>query len=151
MRGLFLGLCLCLSCLLPAAALAETPFAPGQAWTLSDKSFPDTQVVVDKVETWNNQPIVHVSVMHVPIPGQLGQSQQFITVQHMPFTALALRASVASLVQADGQPFADFKNGYQQWHDAKGGVYTITVGEALRLVLHMLPVTDNGVSSAGQT
>jgi len=131
--------------------MAETPFAPGQVWTLSDPAFSQARLIVDKVETWNNQPIVHVSITNIQTPAAAGQSPGFTTVQHMPFTQEALRASVGTLVQAEGQPFDGFQGGYQQWQDAKGGVFTIPVGQALRAALGLvqsaqpqLPSGDKG-------
>ena len=132
MRQLILSVLLWACCLAPGVAVAETPFAPGQVWTLSDKAFPDALITIDKVETWNGRPIVHISVTNLP------PAAGITTVAHMPFADSALRASVGTLVQADGQPFAGFQDGYRQWQDAKGGVYTITVGKALQLAIGML-------------
>jgi hypothetical protein len=153
MHRFVLGLCCWLLCLAAAPAVAETPFAPGQVWTLVDPDFPQAKIIVDKVEMWNNQPIVHISITGVQTPAVAGQSHSFTTVEHMPFTQAALRASVDALVQTDGQPFAGFEGGYQQWQDAKGGVFTIPVGQALRSALGMVqsaqPQPSNGDKGSG--
>ena len=139
MRLIMLSLVLWLAGAFASPAMVETPFAPGQVWTLSDPAFSQSQVVIDKVEMWNNQPIVHISVLHVPLPSAADQPQQFTTIQHMPFAENALRASVATLVRADGEPLAAFHDGYQQWQAAHGGVFTITVAMALKSIIGTLP------------
>ena len=139
MHRFVLGFCLAIACLVASPALAETPFAPGQVWTLAGSDFPDARIVIDKLETWNDKPIVHVSITQVALPGAPGQLPRFTIVQHMPFTQEALRASVGTLVQADGQPFAGFEGGYAEWQSARGGVFTVTVAQALKIALGMMP------------
>ena len=141
MHRFVLGLCLSIACLMASPALAETPFAVGQVWTVAGTDFPEARIVVDKLEMWSDKPIVHVSITQVAVPGAPGQPPRFTIVQHMPFTQDALRASVGTLVQAEGQPFAGFEGGYAEWQSARGGVFTVTVGQALKIALGMMPPT----------
>lgn len=47
----------------------------------------------------------------------------------MPFTREAIEKSVKKMVKEGNIP--EFQDGYDEWHKACGGVYTITVAEAI--------------------
>lgn len=51
---------------------------------------------------------------------------------HMPFTRDAIERSVVKVAKEDG-PVPDFNEGYDEWRRACGGVYTITVAEAIEV------------------
>ena len=51
--------------------------------------------------------------------------------QHMPFARDSIERSVTKLVNEGSVP--DFQAGYDEWRSACGGVYTITVGEAIQV------------------
>jgi hypothetical protein len=50
--------------------------------------------------------------------------------QHMPFVPDAIERGLTKTVKG-GSELPDYKAGYGEWHDACGGVYTITVTEAV--------------------
>lgn len=50
----------------------------------------------------------------------------------MPFTRDAIERSVVKVAKEDG-PVPDFNEGYDEWRRACGGVYTITVAEAIEV------------------
>lgn len=50
----------------------------------------------------------------------------------MPFTREALDHSVTTLVR-ETREVPDFKVGYQEWRNACGGVYTISVADAIEV------------------
>jgi hypothetical protein len=52
------------------------------------------------------------------------------TFEHMPCTRHALERSVTKLVK-DNMAVPEFRAGYDNWRGACGGVYTITVAQAL--------------------
>jgi hypothetical protein len=78
--------------------------------------------------------IVHVSVEGVRIKSAQSPSGFSETVSHMPFAEAAIEKSVTELV-AKAVPLPKFEDGYRQWRGAfdshKGGIFTITVGEAI--------------------
>jgi hypothetical protein len=49
----------------------------------------------------------------------------------MPFAREAIERSVTKLERRE--LFPDFQDGYNEWRNACGGVYTITVAEAVKV------------------
>ena len=52
------------------------------------------------------------------------------TIEHMPFAREAVERSVTKLLK-EGSKVPDFQAGYNDWRNACGGVYTISVAEAV--------------------
>lgn len=61
-----------------------------------------------------------------------------MTVSHMPFEMSAIAGSVDQLLESDVAPGAEFEEGYQVWKSEKGGIYSITVMQAVGLLSEML-------------
>ncbi|MGZ5947735.1 MAG: hypothetical protein ACXWKV_14285 [Caulobacteraceae bacterium] len=95
-------------------------------------------MIIDRIEDFNGRTAVHVSVIDVPVPPGLAIRQPTMAIGHLPFDATALRASVDQMVGSRAPP-AEFEAGYQQWKAAKGGVFTISVPEALEIVFKSVP------------
>ncbi|MCW5714886.1 MAG: hypothetical protein KIT43_10280 [Bauldia sp.] len=126
-----------LGLLAPALAMparAQVTFVPGQVWSVRD--MPEaTQLIIGRVERFGTTTAVHVSIVGVPVPidwpGPGGTTQ----VAHMPFDADALAASVEQLIGTDGTALPNFQDGYAEWRRARGGVFTISVAEAVSFAL----------------
>ena len=73
--------------------------------------------------------IVHVRVDHVRLKNCTGGPEPE-TVEHMPFTRDAMERSVTKL-EKERVDIPDL-GGYEQWRADCGGVYTITVAEAVK-------------------
>jgi hypothetical protein len=111
----------------PTPVLMETDasrYKPGQVWSLQVPGSPQALLKILRVETLTRVgTIVHVAVTNVPM-----------TVGHMPFAEAAIDRSVVELVGTDPvRP--ESLDGYQEWRNAKGGWFTVTVPEALKVVL----------------
>ncbi len=108
-------------------------FRPGQVWAFKTPADqPDAQLTILLVES--RVPIgtiVHVGISGLTLPN--GGS----TIQHMPFTELAVDQSVTTLLEPSG-PVPDFAEGYAEWKQANGGVFTVTVAEGLTAILSAL-------------
>jgi hypothetical protein len=115
----------------PAHAVEPRDFAPGQLWSVKAVGAATMRIVVGKVEPLGGRTVVHVSVMAIKgfpdVPG-LGR---FDGVGHMPFDAAALARSVDRLLASDVEPAPDFQAGYATWQSEKGGVFTLSVPEAV--------------------
>lgn len=125
-----------LGLLAPALAMparAQVTFVPGQVWSVRD--MPEaTQLIIGRVERFGTTTAVHVSIVGVPVPpGWPGGSTT--QVAHMPFDADALAASVELLIGTDGTALPNFQDGYAEWRRARGGVFTISVAEAVSFAL----------------
>lgn len=113
-------------------------FAPGQVWSL--KSTPPTtaKVVIGRIEDWNNKVVVHVSIVDIPAPKTSPGSGRSTNIGHMPFERSALANSVDRLLATNATLEPNFESGYAQWKDAKGGIFTISVPQAIEAVFQVL-------------
>lgn len=113
-------------------AKAPVPdFAPGQEWSIKSASPLPAKVVVGRVEAWQDKTVVHVSILDVPIQAGTPAAGAITEIAHMPFEKSALAASVDRLVATGVSPSPSFESGYQGWQTAKGGIFTITVPQAI--------------------
>lgn len=94
-------------------------------------------VVIGKLEDLTGSPIAHVTIRDATPGARLPE------VGHSPFFARVLEASCPEIV-GRGAVSAEFENGYAQWREAQGGVFTITVEQALDLSASMLPQPASG-------
>ena len=122
----------------PHSASPRPPFAPGQEWSVISTQPTTMKVIIGRVEPWNGQIAVHVAVTDLVVPAGALNSGRTITIGHMPFEQSALAASVDQLL-ATGVPLpATFQEGYRNWQDAKGGIYTVSVAKAVASGLEMM-------------
>lgn len=133
-RGIMRGVMV--SAIAGVAHADDIAFAVGQVWSLSGTDYPDARVIIDRLEVWNGQPIIHISVTGLPQRGGFSG-----TMMHLPFAEAAVRASVAKLVARSDAPFSGFEAGYDQWKAANGGVFTVSIQQAVAGLLSQLPVT----------
>ncbi len=54
-------------------------------------------------------------------------------IAHIPFEKSALTASVDKLLATGVTPSRDFESGYKQWKEQNGGIYTVSVAQAIGL------------------
>jgi hypothetical protein len=131
----FLSLFLAVSLIAAVSGCAATPvapkpgFAPGQVWSINSAQPTTTKVVIGRVEAWNGQTAVHVSLTDVLVPSGAPNAGARITVGHMPFEQSALAASVDQVLAMGVAPPAGFEAGHHEWQSAKGGIFTISVAE----------------------
>jgi hypothetical protein len=116
--------------LLAGTARAADPrdFAPGQLWSVKGAA---VKVIVGKVEALRGRTVVHVSVTGIAGFPALPGIGDFDAVSHMPFDAEALAASVDRLLASDATPLRDFEIGYAEWKSNAGGVYALSVPQAV--------------------
>lgn len=128
-RALVVGLLLFLA--LPAQAAEPRDFAPGQLWSVKPIAAATMRIVIGKIEPQGGRTVVHVWVTAIKgfpdVPG-LGR---FEGIGHMPFDAEALARSVDRLLATDVAPADDFEAGYATWQAEKGGVFTMSVPQAV--------------------
>jgi len=114
-------------------SLAKT-YKEGQVWEYRTRP-QDTRSLlkIQKIEVLPELakvgPVYHVSIIglhfsDLPLSG---------TLQHAPFSKAALDASVTSLSSSKAV-FPDIDDGIAQWKQARGGVFTISVSDAVSFV-----------------
>jgi hypothetical protein len=110
----------------------DSKFRPGQVWQYKTRPHEEgSRLTILKVESLAKLgTIVHIRVEKVRLKNCTGgpEPDKF---EHMPFTRDAIERSVTKLVKESSIP--DFHAGYDEWRNACGGVYTITVAEAIQV------------------
>jgi hypothetical protein len=129
MKRMILSAALALMAGAAVAQEAPAPFAVGQVWTL--KGAPDgSRFTVMQIDIIAGETVVHGSPSGFP-PVVLKDSVVLVSGGHMPFSEDAVRRSVDGLERSDASVTATFRSGYDQWKSANGGVFTITIPEAV--------------------
>ena len=114
-------------------AAQDKKFHPGQVWAYNTRpGEPDSTITILKVETGQKiGEIIHVRIDNIRLRNCTGGPEPKV-LEHAPFTREAIEKSVTKLLKDDGV-VPDFQHGYDQWKKACGGVYTLTVAEAVQV------------------
>jgi hypothetical protein len=119
------------SCPEPAES-GDSKFRPGQVWQYKTRPHEEgSTLTILKVETLPKQgTIIHIRVEKIRLRNCTGgpEPDKF---EHMPFARDAVERSVTKLVKERSVP--DFQAGYDAWKNACGGVYTISVADAVQV------------------
>lgn len=110
----------------------DSKFVPGQIWEYKTRQNEESSIItILKVESLPKLgTIIHVRVDKIRLRNCTGGPEPN-KLEHMPFAREAIEHSVTRKVKEGSVP--DFKEGYEEWRKACGGVYTITVADALNV------------------
>jgi hypothetical protein len=111
----------------------DKKYRPGQVWQYKTRQGEqDSRITVLKVEALPKVgTVVHVRVDHVRLRNCSG-GPELDTVKHMPFSKDAMERSTTKL-EKGGVDIPDL-SGYEQWRAECGGVFKLTVAEAIKAV-----------------
>ena len=108
----------------------DSKFVAGQVWEYKTRQGEESSTLtILKIESLPKiGTIIHIRVDKVRLRNCTGgpEPNKF---EHMPFTREALERSITKVVKQGSVP--DFHEGYEEWRKACGGVYTITLAEAV--------------------
>ena len=110
----------------PAQSTAATPpdLAVGQEWSIRGE--PGAKAIVGWIEDRpDGKTAVNVSLIDIPT------DRGTIVIGHAPFEKTVLVASLDKLLASGVRPSAEFQKGFNAWKSGSGGLFTITVAEAL--------------------
>ncbi|CAN7753678.1 hypothetical protein LJR220_002438 [Bradyrhizobium sp. LjRoot220] len=114
-------------------------FALGQIWSIKSPAPTTAQVIIGRIETWNDKVAVHVSVINIPAPSDAPPNRELIGINHVPFEKSALIASVDQLLGTRASPTPEFEQGYDSWRkDMRAGIFEIGVSQAIALMLEKI-------------
>ena len=129
---------LCLLGLSPPLTAQVSPppsLMVGQEWRFRARpGDPSPSLVIVRIESHPKLgEIVHISVRGVHLRNSGVPSGFSSEISHMPFARSALEASLVALLKPRVS-LPSFDEGYDQWLMAKGGVFTVSVAEAIDLM-----------------
>jgi len=110
-------------------------FHVGERWNYRARPGEETSTLtVLKIESLpKSGVVVHVSVDGLHLKSPKAPTGMTDNIGHLPFAEAALDRSVTTLA-AVSVALPDYEAGYDEWRRAKGGVFTITVAEAVAFV-----------------
>jgi hypothetical protein len=111
----------------------DSKFRPGQVWFYKSRAGEEKSfITILRIESLPKVgTIIHVRVDKIRLRNCTGGSEPD-TFEHMPFTRDALERSITKL-QKESSDIPAYQAGYDEWRAACGGVYTVTVAEAVAL------------------
>jgi hypothetical protein len=104
-------------------------YRPGQVWAFHSSTVaPGATLTILRVENHEQLgKIVHISVSGLRLPN--GGT----TIGHMPFAEVSIDRSVTKMIH-DGDGIVKPNEGYDQWWEQRGGVFTISVAEGVNSI-----------------
>lgn len=107
-------------------------YLAGQVWAYNTRTQDTGSILVvlrvDHDPTLGN--IIHVQVQGLRLKSPHARSGFATTIGHMPLSEAALDKSVTTLLK-EHVPVPAYEDGYRQWKENHGGVFSITVAEAI--------------------
>lgn len=119
-----------LASMIPASAFAQV--AAGQVWTFKNAPSDAARVAIYKIERMRDKEAVHVSIYNLPNNGMFSGE-----ISHMPFERKALESSLDRLTDETAPPSENMEEGYRTWLLDKGGIFTISVADAVNYAVEM--------------
>jgi len=114
------------------ARVSDSQFKPGQVWTYQNRpgesSSTLTILQIDRSEKLGI--IVHIRVDGLQVHNPKGDLVP--SIEHMPFSRDAMIRSAVRLLRTKGS--IPTLEGYENWRSACGGVYTISIADAVSVM-----------------
>lgn len=111
----------------------DPTYKPGQVWSYKTRpGEEESTITILRVETTPKLgTIVHVQIQKWKLENCKGNKGDS-TMDHAPFSKAAIDKSVVKLLRTE-KDIPDFDEGYKDWLSHCGGVYTMSVADALSL------------------
>ena len=102
----------------------------GQLWSFKTERFQDNAVVIHHIEPFADDLIsIHVTIIN---DVKVSESQA-IGFGHFPFEQNSFKDSLNELIGTSDEGHETFKEGYKYWKNANGGVFTVSINEAIEM------------------
>jgi hypothetical protein len=115
-----------------------TGFIVGQEWSIKSSQRSTVKIVIGRIEPWQDKIAVHVAILDIP-NSRVGVGATVLTqIARIPFEKSVLAESVGDLIATAVTLPPDFDDGYRQWKEHRGGIFTISVAQAIVLAQNTL-------------
>ena len=121
----------------------DSKFKVGQKWSYRARPGEESSYfIIVKIDNDPNLGrIIHIAMRGLKIKNPRSPDGLSEVVSHMPFAEEAIEKSEVKLLQ-EKVDLPDFEEGYRMWREAfdagRGGIYTITVAEAVTVMESVL-------------
>jgi hypothetical protein len=115
------------------------PFAAGQVWRYESRvEEPNATVTICRIETLGDKSVVHVSLNNLQLKNPQTATGFQDSLPHLPMDEAVLRECVTELIE-ENAPLPDYEQGYTQWKEAQGGVWTLPLAEIVDAIESTIP------------
>jgi hypothetical protein len=112
----------------------DQSFQVGQEWSYQARAQDVATLLVGALEDHPKLGrIVHIAVDNVRVSNPHADGGYSTEIGHIPISEAALRDSVTDLL-ASGKQVDEVAEGIKMWTEAPGGVFTISVSEAVQYI-----------------
>lgn len=130
-RSILAFLIFAISAAFAARADVVPSLAKGQVWSIKSSSPSTAKVVIARIEPWKDKTVVHICIIDFPVSDTA--ATKITAIAHMPFEKAALVASLDRLLATHVAPVPDFERGYNIWKEKHGGIFKVSVAQAIHL------------------
>jgi hypothetical protein len=118
-----------------SAVAADISLKEGDCWSYATRpGEEDSFLVIRKIESLPKiGEVVHISVFGLRIKNITAPTGYTDQAGHLPISGASLRGSLKEKIQKI-IPVADWKEGYNMWLEAKGGVFSKPVSECVTFI-----------------
>ena len=104
----------------------------GQVWSFKTDKFQENSVVIHQIEPYANG----LTAVHITVHGDVQVSEnETMSFGHFPFEATAFKNSLCELLGTSNEYQETFKQGYQYWQNENGGVFTVSIHDAIEMCI----------------
>ena len=102
----------------------------------------NSQIIIRRIEPLGDDISVHVSISPVPLRRTSDGKLVGGVIAHLPFEYETLRSALIELEDSTDEESELFLEGYLQWKEAEGGIFTIPPNEAVEYVYQITGATE---------
>lgn len=112
--------------------IVDPLYRPGQEWAFATRPGEEaaTLIVLRTEDMGAGNTVVHVAVRGLRMRNENAATGVSSEIGHLPFARSALDASGLTL-RRDSVPIPPFEDGYAEWRDARGGVWSLPVAAVI--------------------
>lgn len=104
----------------------------GQVWSFKTDTFHTNQVVIHRIAPFSDS----LTSVHVTVKGAVPVSKdQTMALGHLPFEYEAFLGSLDEFLGESIEGQAAFEEGYEYWKSDGGGVFTVSIHDAIAMVV----------------
>lgn len=106
--------------------------APQQIWSFETDLYSDNAIIIHAIEPYGD----NLTCVHITIMGNVKISEnEVMKLGHMPFELETLKHSLKECLGTTSENQTSFQEGYNYWKDANGGIFTISIHDAIGVIV----------------
>lgn len=106
--------------------------AVGQLWSFETDKFKENSVLIHHIEPF----VDALTVVHITLSEDVQVcDNETMSFGHFPFESTAFKNSLHELLGTSNNGQEIFKEGYEYWKNQNGGIFTISIHDAIEMIV----------------